>query len=173
MAPGLKYGLIAAAGMSAWTLGEYALGLHTTHLAIGYYSSWGTAVILVAALWRLLHHQLYAAGRTWLLVWEGLLNGVVASLTAAVGFYIFLSLYLLFLNPDYTDLMLEWLVTSMRTAGKPEEEIRLMAHTFRWTMGPTGLPVTVFSLYLLIGVIASPVLTLWLNWRRKEPVQGG
>ncbi|MES1168905.1 MAG: hypothetical protein ABUL61_07010, partial [Oleiharenicola lentus] len=82
-------------------------------------------------------------------------------------------LYLLFLNPDYTDLMLEWLVTGMRTAGKPEEEIRLMARAFRWTMGPTGLPVTVFSLYLLIGVIASPLLTLWLNWRRKEPVHGG
>ena len=170
MAPGLKYGLIAAAGMIAWMLGEYALGLHTTRIGLGHYTSWATEVILIVALWRLLHHRLYQAGRYWLPVWEGLLHGVFASLVAAMSFYIFLSLYLHFLNPDYPDLALEWQVAQMRTAGKPEEEIRLMARGMRWSLSPVGLPVTVFGLYLLIGVVASPLLTLWLNWRHKEPV---
>ncbi len=173
MMPAIKYGLIAAAGMSLWMLGEYALGLHSMHIAIGYYSSWGTEVIFVAVLWRLLHHLLYQANRTWLPVWEGLSHGVLASLVAAMGFYVFLSLYLHFLNADYADLMLEWQVGQMRAAGKPEETIRLMARGFRWSLSPVGLPVTVFGLYLLIGFIASPLLTLWLNWRRKEPGHAG
>ncbi len=173
MSPALKYGLIAAAGMSAWTLGEYALGLHTTRLGLGHYTGWGTEIIFVAALWRLLHQQVHGTNRTWLPVWEGLLYGALASLAAAAGFYIFLSLYLQFINPDCVDLMLEWQVAQLRSAGKPEEEVRLLARGLRWSMSPVGLPVTVFGIYLLIGFIASPVLTLWLNWRRKEPGLAG
>ena len=33
--------------------------------------------------------------------------------------------------------------------------------------------VTIIGLNLLIGFIASPLLTLWLNWRRKEVVHTG
>jgi hypothetical protein len=171
--PGLKFGLIAAALLSAWTLCEYGLGLHTTRLAIGYYSSWGTIVILVLALWRLLRNELYGAGRSWLPVWEGLLYGIVMSLVAAMGYYVFLFLYLNFINPDYADLRLEWQVARMRNAGQPEEAVRAMARGFRWSMGQKGLPVTLFSTYVVAALIASPVLTLWLNWRRKEPVHRG
>ena len=174
MNAGLKYGLIAAAGMSAWMLGEYVLGLHTTRLDIGHYTSWGTEIILIAVLWRLLHQLLYQPNRSWLPVWEGLLHGAIAGLVAAMGFYVFLSLYLNFLNPEYADSMLQWQVDHLRTAGTPEEEIRAMARGFRWSVSPTGLPVTVFGLYLMIAIVASPVLTLWLNWRRKEePIHAG
>jgi hypothetical protein len=170
---GLKFGLLAAAGMSAWTLCEYGLGLHTTRLGIGYYSSWGTVVILVLALWRLLRHELHGTARTWLPVWEGLLYGVLASLVAAMGFYVFISVYLHFLNPDYADLRLEWQVARMRQAGNPEEAVRAMARGFRWSTSPVGLPVTLFITYGVAALIASPVLTLWLNWRRKEPADRG
>lgn len=173
MAAGLKFGLIAAAGMSAWILAEYALGLHTTRLGLGYYTSWGTEIIFVVVLWRLLHHLLIQPNRYWLPVWEGLLHGLFASLVAAMGFYVFLSLYLHFINPEYPDIYLDWLVGQMRAAGKPEEEIRLMARGFLWSLSPVGLPVTVFGLNLLIAVVASPLLTLWLNWRKKEPVPTG
>ena len=90
-----------------------------------------------------------------------------------MGFYIFLSLYLNVINPDFSDLYLEWSVAQMRTAGKSEAQIREVARAFRWSLSPVGLPVTVFGFYLLIGFVASPLLTLWLNWRRKEPVQAG
>ena len=172
--PGLKYGLIAAAGMSTWMLGEYALGLHTTRVGIGRYTSGGTEIIMVVVLWRLLRELVQQANRTWLPVWEGLLHGLLTSFVAAMGFYVFLSLYLNFLNPEYADFMLQWQVDHLRAAGTPEEKIREVARAFRWSMSPTGLPATVFGLYLLIAVVASPVLTLWLNWRRKEePIHAG
>jgi hypothetical protein len=170
LAPGLKYGLIAAAGMAASLLAAYALGLHTRHFGIGAYTDSLTPVILVAALWRMLHQLLNTANRYWLPVWVGLLHGLFASLVAAMGFYIAFSLYLRFVNPGYPDLYLEWRFAQMRAAGQSESEIGMMARTFRWSMGPTGLPVTILGFYLLVGTIASPILTLWLNWRRKEVV---
>lgn len=170
LAPGLKYGLLAAAGMTAWLLAGHALGLYTTHIGAGRYLDWIMEFIFVTALWRMLHHQLYATNRYWLPVWVGLLHGLLASLVAAMGFYIAFSLYLHFVNPGYPDFYLEWRFASMRAAGQTEAEIGVMARTFRWSMGPTGLPVTIGGFYLLIGTIASPIITLWLNWRRKEIV---
>ncbi|MES1168600.1 MAG: DUF4199 domain-containing protein, partial [Oleiharenicola lentus] len=101
-------------------------------------------------------------------VWVGLLHGLFASLVAAMGFYVAFSLYLHFVNPNYPDLYLEWRFAQMRAAGQPEAEIGMMARTFRWSMGPKGLPLTVLGFYLLTGFVASPILTLWLNWRRKD-----
>jgi hypothetical protein len=173
MGPALKHGLVAAAGMIAWVLAEYALGLHGPRIEFGRYTDWGTEVILVVALWRLLHHQLHAANRYWLPVWEGVLQGMQASFVAAMGFYIFLSLYLYYLNPEFPDLHLIAEVARLRADGVPEEDIQQMVRGFRWSMGPVGLPLTVGGFYLFIGLVASPLLTLWLNWRRKEPVHAG
>lgn len=168
LAPGMKYGLLAAAGMTAWLLLAFALGLHSRHVALGRYVDWGTEIILVVALWRLTAHLLESKGLYWLPVWQGWMHGLYASLVAAMTFYITFSLYLRFVNPDFPDLYLEWRVAAMRAAGTPEEAVREMARNFRWSMGPIGLPFSVIGFYLLLGFVASPILTLWLNWRRKE-----
>lgn len=167
MPPAVKYGFIAAGGMSAWTLAEYGLGLHTTHLSLGQYTSWGTKLIFIVTLWCLLRQQLHRSGRSRLPVWDGLLHGAITSVVAATGFYLLLSLYLNIIHPDYAHNYLEWLIGRMRAAGTSEGEIRQAAKAFLWRTGPTGLPVTVFRIWLLLGAIASPLLTLWLNWRRK------
>ncbi|HEX2862577.1 MAG TPA: DUF4199 domain-containing protein, partial [Lacunisphaera sp.] len=169
----LKYGLLAAVAMVLWLLGEYAFGFHGPRLAVGQYTSWGPEIILVLAIWRLLHHQLHAANRYWLPVWQGLLQGLLASLVAALGLYIFLSVYLQFINPEFPDIYLEWEVGRLRASARPEEEIREIARGFRWSTSPVGLPVSIVGLCLVIGLVTSPLLTLWLNWRRKETVDPG
>jgi hypothetical protein len=169
----LKYGLLAAAATAAWLLLAWALGLHTTHIGLGHYANYGTEIILVVALWRSLREQVLEKDRYWLPVWLGLLRGMLTALVAAMGVYIFLSLYLNFLNRDYSDLYLQWHVDNLRAAGEPEEQIRATARAYRWSTGPVGLPVTIGAVYLIFAFIASPLLTLWLNWRRKEPPRVG
>lgn len=169
MSPSLKYGLLAAGSTSLWLLLAYALGLHTSHIALGHYANYGAEVILILALWRVLHRELHANNRYWLPVWLGLLQGLLTALVAAMGVYIFLSLYLNFINPNYPDLHLDWRVATMRANGVAEEEVRAMARAYRWSTGVIGLPISIGGLYLLFAFIASPLLTLWLNWRRKEP----
>jgi len=173
MAPAMKYGLLAATGMGCWLLTEFALGLHGRFIGLGHYTSRGTEVILVLALWRLHHQQVHAANRYWLPVWEALLHGLLAALVAAMGLYVFLSAYLHFLNPFFPDDYLNWLVANLRADQVSEEVIREKVRIFRWTYGPVGLPVVTLGTCLLISLVASPLLALWLNWRRKEVAQIG
>lgn len=173
MAPALKYGLLGASGMILWLLGEYALGFHGPRIALGQYTTWGTEIILIVALWRLLHHLLYAGNRYWLPVWLGTAHGLLASLVAAMLLYVFVFIYLQFINPAFSDAYLEWEIGRMRSQNMPEEEIRLMARGFLWRTSAVGLPLSIGSLCLLIGLVASPVITLWLNWRHKEVVHAG
>lgn len=173
MNPVLKYGLAAAGATSLWLLLSFALGLHSTHIGVGHYVNYGAEAILALALWRSLHQQLHDENRYWLPVWLGLIRGMLTSLVTAMGVYIFLSLYLQFINRDYPDLYLEWQVARMRDAGESEEQVRALARAYRWSSGPIGLPITIGGVYLLFGFIASPIITLWLNWRRKEPARIG
>jgi hypothetical protein len=169
--PELKYGLLAAAATALWLLLAWALGLHTQHIGLGHYANYGAELILVAALWHSLHQQVQEKDRYWLPVWLGLIRGMLTGLVAAMGVYIFLSIYLNFLNRDYADLYLEWQVARLREAGEAEEQVRAMARAYRWSTGPIGLPITIGGVYLVFAFIASPLLTLWLNWRRKEPAR--
>ncbi len=169
MAPALRYGLAAAGATCLWFFLEYLLGLHTRFIAVGHYANYGAEVILMVALWRSLHQQLYGENRYWLPVWLGLLRGLFTALVAAMGVYVYLSLYLNFIHPEYTDLHLEWQVAQMRADGLDEEKIRSVARFYRWSVGPIGLPVSLGAFYLLFAFIASPLLALWLNWRRKDP----
>lgn len=169
MAPALYYGLAATGLTALWVLLEFLLGLHSRHLALGHYANYGVELIFLLVLWRALHQQLYAENRYWLPVWQGLLRGLLIGLVAAMGAYILLSLYLQFINPEYSDLYLEWRVARLRADGVPEEQVRAMARFFRWSLGPVGLPASIGAFYLLFAFVASPLLTLWLNWRRKDP----
>jgi hypothetical protein len=173
MRPELAYGLAAGAGMSCWMLLEYALGLHTRYFAAAQYTGWMTEVILVAALYLLLRRRLLRLNRYWLPAWEGARSGLLASLIAALIFYVFLATYVFFIHPDWADNLLEWQVARMRTGGKPEIDIREYARHFRWTFSPTGLVVSTLGLYTLGGTLASAALTLLINWRHKEIARTG
>jgi hypothetical protein len=164
----MKYGLFAAAGMTAWLFLAHALGFHGAHIALAQYVEWGAAVILVVALWRMLRWQVLAPERRWLPVWLGLAHGLYTSFVAALVFYIAYALYLRFVHPDFPDLYLEWRVAQMRAAGIAEESIRTLAREYRWSTGSIGLPLTLVAFYLLVGFFASPILTLWLNFRREK-----
>ena len=173
MAQALKYGLLAAVATSTWLLLAYAAGWHSRQIAFGHYANYGAEIFLALALWLSLRAWLRERNFYWLPVWRGLLQGMATALIAAMGVTTFLSLYLNFINPHNPDLHLDWLVASMRAAGEPEEQVRATARAYRWSTGPVGLPVTILCVYLIFGFIASPLISLWLNWRSKQPGQIG
>ena len=173
MKPELKYGLLAGAAMIAWTLAEYALGIHQTRFALGKYTGMGSELILLAMVWRLLCLKFAQLNRYWLPAWEGMLYGTFASFVAGMVFYIFLNLYVNFINPEWPDLYLEWQVAQMRAAGDGELAIRAFVRSVRWMMGPVGLAALTIGLYTLLGGAFSAMVTLWLNLRHKEPPHTG
>lgn len=154
--------------MIAWMLLQWAAGLHGAHVGYQHYTDWVLHLVPLVVVWRTLRALVDQRERYWLPVWQGLLHGLVATLVAATVYQIFLTLYLHFLNPNFPDLYLEWHVAQMRAAGVAEENVRAIAREFRWSTSPVGVLLTVVGTNLLIGFLAAPLLTLWLNWRRKE-----
>ncbi len=173
MRPELKYGLLAGAAMSGWVLLEYGLGLHTRHFGIAQYTGWMTEIILLVALHLLLRRRIARLNRYWLPVWEGVLCGTVMSLVAAIVFYVFLAIYLFIIHPAWPDRYLTWQLARYRDAGLTEERLQEFARFFRWTVSPGGLATITLLLYTVGGMLVSSVLTLWVNWRHKEPVRTG
>ncbi|HVT71689.1 MAG TPA: DUF4199 family protein [Lacunisphaera sp.] len=165
----LKYGLLAGLAMIAWTLAEYALGLHNAHFALGRYTGWGTEAILLLMLWRVTQARFAALDRYWMPAWDGMLHGLLAGLAAGLVYYMFLSLYVTLINPEWIDLSLEWQVARMRAAGESELAVRGFVRSFRWMAGPIGLAVLTAGLYAALGAVFSGLVTIWLNLRRKEP----
>ncbi|MGH6630621.1 MAG: hypothetical protein ACREB3_12885 [Burkholderiales bacterium] len=153
--------------MSGWSLLEFALGLHTTRIGLGRYTNWGIEVIFAVMLYRLMQQRLHSLQRYWLPVWEAMLYGLLASLTAALGFYVFLSLYKFYLNPSWLDLQLEWKVAQLRAAGTDEAVIREKLALLRQAYSPVGLALFV-PVYALGGAAFSACVSLWLNWRHQE-----
>src|SRR5262245_50176896 len=126
----LKYGLLNAAATSVWLLLAYATGLHSKHIALGHYANYGAEVFLVLALWYSLRGYLRDQNFYWLPAWKGMIHGMLTALVAAMGVYVFLSLYLSFINPQYPDLYLQWRVDAMRAAGEAEEQVRAVAQAY-------------------------------------------
>lgn len=170
MRPEYKFGLLAGAGMSAWLLAEFLVGLHTRYLGAAAYTHWGTELILLLSLFALLRHQVRRLNRYWLPVWEGVLYGTLTSLVAALVFYAFAAVYLAFIHPDWPDLRLAHDIATMRERGVPEEEVRAYARFFRQAFSPVGLALSILGAYTVIGAVFSSALTLWINWRHKERV---
>jgi hypothetical protein len=164
----LKYGLLGGAAMIVWTLGEYAIGAHNTRFALGEYTAWGTEIILLVMLWRLLRLKFARLNRYWLPAWEGMLYGALASFVSGLVLYCFMNVYVTFINPEWPDVFLVWQVAQMRAAGDTEQTIRAYVSSVRWKTGPIGLPTVIIGLNLLLGAAFSAMLTLWLNLRHKE-----
>ena len=167
MRPELKYGLWAGLAMCGWILVEFALGFHTTNFAAGAYSNWGIEFIFVIMLYRLMRQRLISLQRYWLPVWEAMLYGFFASLTAALVLFVFIIFYKFLLNPTWLDMQLEWKVARLRAEGISEADIREQLRFLRDAYSPIGIALTV-PLYAAGGAAFSAIAALWLNWRRKE-----
>jgi len=172
MKPELKYGIVAGLAMGGWMLLEFWFGFHTTRMDARQFTGWVTDLIPTVMLYLLLKRRLESNDRYWLPAWEGMLHGLFASFVAALVFYVFLNVYQYFVNPSWVDSQLEWKVAHLRAAGATETDIRKQIVALRQANGPIGLALYIPA-YTLLGGCVSALITLWLNWRHKEPVHAG
>ena len=166
MKPEIKYGLLIGLGVCAWILLEFAIGLHTTRMALGEYTGFVSNLIPLVGLYALLRMRLESSSDGRLTLGQGIYAGVLASLVAAVLVYSFLVAYNQVINPGWIDLALDWKVANMRAAGQPEPFIREQILSYRNAYSPTGLVGSILVGMTLMGGIFSLFLTLLLRWRR-------
>ncbi len=169
MTPEVKYGLLAGAGIGAWTTLEYLAGFHTTHLAVGEYTGYGATLIPLTTLFLLLKGKAATAPEGRLTLWQGVNAGLASSLIAALVVYVYLLSYDLFINPGWLDHALEWQVAQLRAAGVDEPAIREEITFQRRTRTPFGLAATTLVGQTLLGACLSLILTFLIRFRRSAP----
>ncbi len=160
MSTEFKYGLITGAGVCLWLAAEYLLGFHTTHVAIGEYSSYFSNLILLAVLFLLLKQKQSAQPGDPLSLRQGVNAGVFTSFIAAVIVYCFLVAYSQFFNPGWLDYPLDWKVAQWRAQGVTEIDIRKEITFYRLANSPAGLIATLVARMTLLGGIFAVGLTL-------------
>jgi hypothetical protein len=170
--PELKYGLLGGAGVCGWILVEYALGFHTTRLAIGEYSGYFSSLVPALALWLLLRERQREWGPFFNL-YRGLRSGAVASLLTGVVVYCFLVVYNLVINPGWLEHALAWKVEQMRAAHVTEAVIRDQIDFYRRTNSPVGLLYSTVVGITLLGCFLTVGLSLLLKWRGERDSQAG
>jgi hypothetical protein len=95
----LVFGLLAAGGVAAWTLVEFALGFHTTRLEVGRYTGFVGLLFPVLAVVLALRSARRARGS--LGFGQGLLEGLAVTAMFAVLGGVFLWLYYAVVNPGF------------------------------------------------------------------------
>ena len=164
MRPAIKCGLITGAGVCLWILGEYALGFHTTRLAIGAYSGCFSGLIPLTTLFLLLRRQRDASASGQLGLGAGLKSGLQAAFVSGVILYGFMFVYDHFINPGWLDNALDWRVAQLRAHGVTEIAIRDEITFYRRMNTPAGCLVSLVGGTTLLGGVLSAGLTLLLRW---------
>ena len=151
----LRFGLIFWAVQSAWILGEFAMGWHTTDVDVtrgaqGWFFFPAAAVMA----WGLLAHKRANQALTYL---NGLKMGAAIGVVVGALSIPFHFAYTTFLNPDYTRLM----VDSMVATGTATLEDA----TAQFAM--PGYAVGLFLFPIVAGVMTNAILSLFMktSWR--------
>ncbi len=173
MSAEFKYGLITGAGICGWTLLEYCLGLHTTHLAAGQYTGFLSLIIPLTTLWLLLRHRRDTAPGGRLGFWSGVLSGLSASFISGTMVYLFMQVYNLFINPGWMDSVLDWQVARFRADGLTEVAIREKIKFYRQMQSPLGCVLSLVGGPTLTGGVIAAGFTLLLRHPRNPAVRPG
>lgn len=167
MKPEMKYGLITGVGVSLWMSSEYLLGFHTTHLAIGEYTGYGSTLIPLVVLAIFLKRKSATVAEGRLSLAQGIYAGLYCSFIAALVVYAYMLAYNQFIHPGWLDPALEWKVTQLRAEGVSESAIRKEITFIRHANTPVGLLGTTLVGMTLLGGLLSLVITLFLRRRSR------
>lgn len=165
----LRYGLIAGAAGCAWSLAEYALGLHTRHLDWWPYSEIASIIVLIIPLHALLRRRANEIPPHFPLpIMSGILRAMAAAFVSGIVGYIYATIYNTWIHPGWMDNVLEWKVARWRAEGIAESTIRSQILSYRWTHGTVGTLASFLIWTPLIGGIIGLILTVWINLRRHR-----
>lgn len=98
----LVFGLLAAAGGAVWTLGEFALGLHTTDLETGRYTGFGALVFPILGIVLAIRAGRRARGGRSTFT-QAFADGAGVTVVQALAGAAFFQAYFTAINPGFFD----------------------------------------------------------------------
>ena len=154
--PEVGYGLVLALATLVWISLEYAVGLHTTHIAYHSIVTNFFAVIPIGLMWRALKHRRDVLEGGQILWWQGLMSGMIISVVAGALGGPTIWLFIKFVNPQYFTAMIEYSVKTgyyLKTE-HAEAYFNLAGYAIQATLGP-----------VIMGFFTSVILTAIARWQ--------
>lgn len=160
--PEIKFGIVAALALIAWTSVQFILGFHTDKFELNYISSWGILLILVVAIYPAIKEKQLDAGKKFS-VRLGLRTGLILMLIASTIASSFMFIYDYKINPLWVDKMIDWQISTDKNyslsslANDPDASAIILSNTemhlcvYFLTLIIVGMLVSLFvSIFRLI-----------------------
>ena len=168
MKPELKYGLLNSAGICLWVLLEYALGFHTTKMAIGQYTGYFSNIIPITMLFLAIRERRDKFNGGTLTFGQGMKTGILISLITAVIATIFMYFYYTAINPHFVELGIEFEKNKLIQSGMSEADIAARLESMK---AMYGLPFQLGAILVLTPVVGSVYSAIISAILRRKPAR--
>lgn len=152
------YGFLITLGTAILTMALFMLGYHGENLAMGQKLGWLSLVISVAGIALGMREYRNEAGRGAMSYGRGVGTGVLITLWTTLFSSVFNVIYFKFINPGFTEAMVQFQIAEMEGKGVPAATIDQTEGMIRTMM---SIPLmTLFGAFgiMIGGVIVSLVL---------------
>ncbi|HRI69196.1 MAG TPA: DUF4199 domain-containing protein [Polyangium sp.] len=156
--PEVGYGVVLGLAHLVWLIVEYASGLHTTRIALHSILTNLYVVLPALIMWRAIKNRRDVLEGGQLLWWQGMAAGMIVSVVAATLRAPTWWFFLKFINPGFTQAMIEYAVQT----GLKRELAEVTYHPTVMAMESTLSPV-------LLGIFLSAGLTWFARSQVEKP----
>lgn len=144
----LKYGFWMAIALFLWLLGEWAAGLHSTHIEYGWISIIRTFMVLAVGVYFCLsdkNEEFYQNKASYgsLVISAGLMILATAIMTYLLNF-----LYHKFINPEYAAIIIR-----KNLVGVSEEIEEDALRTLKAMYSPASMAMFAFARVIMVGLV--------------------
>ncbi|HEY5550311.1 MAG TPA: DUF4199 domain-containing protein [Opitutaceae bacterium] len=154
----VSYGALIALGSAILTMALFALGYHTDNIAAGQKLGWLGVVITVAGLSLGMREYRREVGQGVMSYGRALGTGVLISLWTALFSAIFSVIYFMFINPGFTDAMVQFQIAEMERKGMPASTIEQSEGVLRFFSSTPMLTIISGIMTVIFGVVISLIL---------------
>lgn len=167
----LKYGLFSGIGLCAWMLLEYALGIHSTHIAWSQYSDLLSMIIPVFAITLGMMAWRDSRGDGNITLGKGVSVGMGIGLISSLIATLFFFVYTRWINPAYFDHYTDWQASLLTAAGKSAQDVAHTKELFYEAARRGYFILAKLTLLLACSFILSIFIAVWVKrgFRPRAP----
>ena len=166
----MTYGLILALVNIVLSLVSYFLGYQTEKMANGqWFNSLVYLSIAITVCLGIRAVRQEAADRS-LSYGRGVGSGVLICLFAGIIAAVYGFIHFKFINPNFTDYLIEYVRSVQAAKGVPDSQLDQMEKGMRFMYGPVMLTIITPIFYVCIGLIVSLIASIFL--KRNPPEEG-
>ncbi|OGG40950.1 hypothetical protein A2118_01690 [Candidatus Kaiserbacteria bacterium GWA2_50_9] len=164
----VKYGLCIGIGIVAWILLEFALGFHTTRLAIGQFTGYAAVIIPITFLYQGMREKRDTELAGQMKFGQGVRAGFLMSLVAAPIVGLFFYVFVKFLNPHWLELTFEFERAKLLQSGVTAETASQMLEQIKPIFTVQIQVASAFFGTILQGASLSILISALFRWRQRK-----